>query len=140
MANLNTNNKMCIFDLYFYIWTKDNVAPEDRGIFFGGVIGYGFPLMFALILISKAYEVFFPRLFITYGYPPTHVMLLGMALVLILIYFYYKHNGRGEKIMDYYDKTKINKWYYILLLHIVYFVAYLSISILIYYALEKIRR
>ena len=34
MANLNTNNKMCIFDLYFYIWTKDNVAPEDRGIFF----------------------------------------------------------------------------------------------------------
>ena len=33
MANLNTNNKMCIFDLYFYIWTKDNVAPEDRGIF-----------------------------------------------------------------------------------------------------------
>ena len=117
---------MCIFDLYFYIWTKDNVAPEDRGIFFGGVIGYGFPLMFALILISKAYEVFFPQLFLTYGYPPTHVMLLGMALVLILIY--------------YYDKTKLNKWYYILLLHIVYFVAYLSISILIYYALEKIRR
>ena len=34
MANLNTNNKMCIFDLYFYIWTKDNVAPADRGIFF----------------------------------------------------------------------------------------------------------
>ena len=42
--------------------------------------------------------------------------------------------------MDYYDKTKINKWYYILLLHIVYCVAYLSISIFIYYALEKIRR
>ena len=84
MANLNSNNKMCIFDVYFYIWTKDNVAPEDRGIFFGGVIGYGFPLMFALILISEAYEVFFPQLFLTYGYPPTHVMLLGMALVLIL--------------------------------------------------------
>ena len=102
--------------------------------------GYSFPLGFALILMSEAYEVFFPQLFLTYGYPPTHVMLLGMALVLILIYFYYKHNNRGEKIMDYYDKTKLNKWYYILLLHIVYFVAYLSISILIYYALEKIRR
>lgn len=90
--------------------------------------------------MSEAYEVFFPRLFITYGYPPFPLILLGEVVILILIYFYYKYNNRGEKIMDYYDKTKINKWYYILLLHIVYFVAYLSISILIYYALEKIRR
>ena len=126
--------------IYIFIYGLKITLRQRIGGFFGGVIGYGFPLMFALILISKAYEVFFPQLFLTYGYPPTHVMLLGMALVLILIYFYYKHNGRGEKIMDYYDKTKINKWYYILLLHIVYFVAYLSISILIYYALEKIRR
>ena len=100
MANLNTNNKMCIFDIYFYIWTKDNVAPEDRGIFFGGVIGYGFPLMFALILMSEAYEVFFPRLFTTYGYPPLPLILLGEVVILIFIYFYYKHNNRGEKIMD----------------------------------------
>ena len=140
MANLISYILLCFFVFFFFLWTNVYVGREVWGIFFGGVIGYGFPLMFALILISKAYEVFFPQLFLTYGYPPTHVMLLGMALVLILIYFYYKHNGRGEKIMDYYDKTKINKWYYILLLHIVYFVAYLSISILIYYALEKIRR
>lgn len=140
MANLNSNNKMCIFDLYFYIWTKDNVAPEERGIFFGGVIGYSFPLMFALILMSEAYEVFFPQLFLTYGYPSLPLILLVWVVILIFIYFYYKHNNRGEKIMDYYDKTKLNKWYYILLLHIVYLVAYLSISILIYYALEKIRR
>ena len=86
MANLNTNNKMCIFDLYFYIWTKDNVAPEDRGIFFGGVIGYSFPLNVALILMSEAYEVFFPRLFTTYGYPPLPLILLGEVVILIFIY------------------------------------------------------
>ena len=89
--------------------------------------------------MGEAYEVFFPWLFITYGYPPFSLILLGEVVILIFIYFYYKHNNRGEKIMDYYDKTKLNKWYYILLLHVAYFVTYLSLSILLYNVLGMIR-
>lgn len=48
----------------------------------------------------------------------------------------FKHNGRGEKVIDYYEKSKYNKWYNLLLLHIAFVVSYVSIFLLIIELLE----
>lgn len=48
----------------------------------------------------------------------------------------FKHNGRGEKVIDYYEKSKYNKWYNLLLLHIAFAVSYVSIFLLIIELLE----
>ena len=59
-----------------------------------------------------------------------------LSILLISIYFYYRHNGRGEKVIDYYEKSKYNKWYNLLLLHIAFVVSYVSIFLLIIELLE----
>lgn len=39
---------------------------------------------------------------------------MAAFLIQTLIYFYYKHNNRGEKIIDHFENTKYDRWYYLL--------------------------
>lgn len=121
---------MSIFDLYFYIWSKGNFV-SCRGWILSGVFGFFLPLLFTLSLINlflKKYHI--PIL------DNTIVFWSILSILLISIYFYYRHNGRGEKVIDYYEKSKYNKWYNLLLLHIAFVVSYVSIFLLIIELLE----
>ena len=103
---------MSIINLYFYIWSKGNFV-SCRGWILSGVFGFFLPLLFTLSLINlflKKYHI--PILDNTIAFWSI------LSILLISIYFYYRHNGRGEKVIDYYEKSKYNKWYNLLLLHI----------------------
>lgn len=96
-----------------------------------GVFGFFLPLLFTLSLINlflKKYHI--PILDNTIAFWSI------LSILLISIYFYYRHNGRGEKVIDYYEKSKYNKWYNLLLLHIAFVVSYVSIFLLIIELLE----
>lgn len=121
---------MSIFDLYFYVWSKGNFV-SGRGWILSGVFGFFLPLLFTLSLINlflKKYHI--PILDNTLAFWSI------LSILLISIYFYYRHNGRGEKVIDYYEKSKYNKWYNLLLLHIAFVVSYVSIFLLIIELLE----
>ena len=121
---------MRILDLYFYIWSKGNFV-SCRGWILSGVFGFFLPLLFTLSLINlflKKYHI--PILDNTIAFWSI------LSILLISIYFYYRHNGRGEKVIDYYEKSKYNKWYNLLLLHIAFAVSYVSIFLLIIELLE----
>lgn len=121
---------MSIFDLYFYVWSKGNFV-SCRGWILSGVFGFFLPLLFTLSLINlflKKYHI--PILDNTIAFWSI------LSILLISIYFYYRHNGRGEKVIDYYEKSKYNKWYNLLLLHIAFAVSYVSIFLLIIELLE----
>lgn len=122
---------MSILDLYFYVWSKSRYA-NDRGCVSDGIIGFAFPAIFALYAINKVFiTLFYYQMYHSFF---TYVIIL--CIILILIYAYYRHNGRGEKVIDYYEKSKYNKWYNLLLLHIAFAVSYVSIFLLIIKLLE----
>lgn len=71
-------------------------------------LGLIFPVMLAVCLLYHiAHEMF--------GITTQPiVVVMAVFLILILIYFYYKHNNRGEKIIDHFENTKYDRWYYLL--------------------------
>lgn len=125
---------MSILDLYFYVWSKSRYV-NDRGCVSDGIIGFAFPAIFALYAINKVFiTLFYYQIYHSFF---TYVIIL--CIILILIYAYYRHNGRGEKVIDYYEKSKYNKWYNLLPLHIAFVVSYVSIFLLIIELLEQSR-
>lgn len=97
-----------ITDLFFYACSKGRF-PDNRGSVFVAVfLGLIFPVMLAVCFL---YHIAHGLFCITIQ---PIVVVMAVFLILILIYFYYKHNNRGEKIIDHFENTKYDRWYYLL--------------------------
>ena len=117
-----------MFELFFYACSKGRF-PDDRGsvsnaVFFGFwfpliiAFGYGFGIINELFHIKASPIVF----------------LLIVLLFQTLLFFYYKNTGKGEKIISYYEQTKYNKWYRLLLGQIIL----VTLIIITFNVIEKV--
>lgn len=43
----------------------------------------------------------------------------------IIIYLYFKRSGKGEQIINYYEQTKYNKWYYTFTINVIFILLFI---------------
>ena len=77
-----------------------------------GVLGYAFPLFLFIPYLALVIEKIIKK--------PISPLLIWISLIAAIlgVYLFYKHKNRGEKIIDFYEQTKYNKWYYVVFLGI----------------------
>ena len=99
------------FDVYFYLgsqWRYEN----DILI---GALFWGYPISVWLGTIANSIRKIFNFEL------PTLVALILTIVLTWFIYLYYKHNGRGERIIDTFNRKKyMVKWYVRVLLMLLY--------------------
>ena len=102
---------MCFFNLFFYLNSKIRWA-DDRGALSIGVLGYAFPLFLFIPYLALVIEKIIKK--------TISPLLIWISLIAAIlgVYLFYKHKNRGEKIIDFYEHTKYNKWYYVVFLGI----------------------
>ena len=98
---------MKIINLYFYTWSK-YLSPKGRGQATMGASGF-FPLI--LVLCYMVHDII--HAFIWSGLDILSEYLITIGVVLTIpVFFYYLRNGRGEKIIDYYEQSHLfDKWW-----------------------------
>ena len=77
-----------------------------------GVLGYAFPLFLFIPYLALVIEKIIKK--------PISPLLIWISLIAAIlgVYLFYKHKNRGEKIIDFHEHTKYNKWYYVVFLGI----------------------
>ena len=77
-----------------------------------GVLGYAFPLFLFIPYLALVIEKIIKK--------PISPLLIWISLIAAIlgVYLFYKHKNRGKKIIDFYEYTKYNKWYYVVFLGI----------------------
>ena len=91
---------------------EENVNPfcfvNEKGDIFYGVMGYSFPVTFVIFLLNqlvkRAISISLPFV----------LLLFLIRAILVFIYLLYRRNHYGDRIIDTFEQTKFNKWYYIL--------------------------
>ena len=104
-----------LIKLYLWVSSKSSSGFAFKGDLKSGSLGFAIPIYALMIAVAYPIEKIF-RIDIPY-----FILLFVSILLTFPIYFYYKKNGRGQSIIDYYDHHKINKWYYVVLLSILYY-------------------
>ncbi len=103
-----------LIKLYLWVSSKSSSGFVFKGDLKSGSLGFAIPIYALMIAVAYPIEKIF-RIDIPY-----FILLFVSILLTFPIYFYYKKNGRGQSIISYYDHQKINKWYYVVLLSILY--------------------
>lgn len=109
---------MRITDLIFYAFSKARF-PEKKGSIFDAVIyGFFFPVGLTVATVIRfacklCLEKINKEIF------AISVVLISF-LILIIIYLYFKRSGKGEQIINYYEQTKYNKWYYTFTINVIF--------------------
>ena len=98
---------MRFLDFFFAINSKSR-WPNEKGDIFYGVMGYSFPVTFVIFLLNQLV-----KRAISISLP--FVLLLSLIIaILVFIYLLYRRNHYGDRIINAFEQTKFNKWYYIL--------------------------
>ena len=107
---------MKVTDLIFFVFSK-RYSDEKGGIFNAVSFGFSIPVIFATYLATH----FVCRIFNKEEKNVPFILELELfisVLILALIFFYYKRGGKGTRIIDHYEKTKYNNWYYLFFIRI----------------------
>ena len=114
---------MRIVDLIFYAFSKARF-PEKKGSIFDAVIfGFCFPVALTVATVIRfacklCLEKINKEIF------AISVVLISF-LILIIIYLYFKRSGKGEQIINYYEQTKYNKWYYPFTINVIFILLFI---------------
>ena len=103
-----------LIKLYLWVSSKSSSGFVFKGDLKSGSLGFAIPIYALMIAVAYPIEKIF-RIDILY-----FILLFVSILLTFPIYFYYKKDRRGQSIISYYDHQKINKWYYVVLLSILY--------------------
>lgn len=98
---------MRFLDFFFAINCKSR-WPNEKGDIFYGVMGYSFPVTFVIFLLNQLV-----KRAISISLPFVLLLFLIIA-ILVFIYLLYRRNHYGDRIINTFEQTKFNKWYYIL--------------------------
>ena len=107
---------MKVTDLIFFVFSK-RYSDEKWSIFNAVSFGFSIPVIFATSLATH----FVCRIFNKEEKNVPFILELELfisVLILALIFFYYKRGGKGTRIIDHYEKTKYNNWYYLFFIRI----------------------
>ena len=104
-----------LIKLYLWVSSKSSSGFVFKGDLKSGSLGFAIPIYILMIAVAHPIEKIFRIDILDF------ILLFVSILLTFPIYFYYKKNGRGQSIIDYYDHHKINKWYYVVLLSILYY-------------------
>lgn len=104
-----------LIKLYLWVSSKTSSGFVFKGDLTSGSLGFAIPIYILMIAVAHPIEKIFRIDILDF------ILLFVSILLTFPIYFYYKKNGRGQSIIDYYDNHKINKWYYVVLLSILYY-------------------
>lgn len=107
-----------IINIYFWTGSKTVPGYSLKGDWFMGVMSFFLPFYFLLLIISYYIEK------IHMIKTPILVLIILSILLTIPIYFYYKQDDRGQKIIDYSDGKKINKRSIVVFIFTLYIVSF----------------
>ena len=105
---------MKVTDLIFFVFSK-RYSDEKGSIFDAVAFGFSIPMIFATYLATH----FVCGILNTEEKNVPFILELELfisVLILALIFFYYKRGGKGTRIIDHYEKTKYNNWYYLFII------------------------
>ena len=105
---------MKVTDLIFFVFSK-RYSDEKGSIFDAVAFGFSIPVIFATYLATH----FVCGILNTEEKNVPFILELELfisVLILALIFFYYKRGGKGTRIIDHYEKTKYNNWYYLFII------------------------
>lgn len=106
---------MKVTDLIFFVFSK-RYSSERGSVFNAVAFGFSIPVTFAISLASHIACHIFNK---EEKNVPFILVIFIIALILALIFFYYKRDGKGARIIEHYEKTKYNNWYYLFIIRIV---------------------
>lgn len=102
---------MKVTDLIFFVFSKR--YSEEKGSIFNAVsFGFSIPVIFATSLATH----FVCGILNKEEKNVPFILVFISVLILALIFFYYKRGGKGTRIIDHYEKTKYNNWYYLFII------------------------
>ncbi|MGM9840126.1 MAG: hypothetical protein ACI307_08680 [Sodaliphilus sp.] len=123
-----------VFDFIFFIFSKEKFENLRGDVFSAVCTGYSFPMMFVnMILHDIANKIGLLECVDDKMKPP--LFMLTWAIMLILIYLFYKRGGKGEQIINHYENEKYkkyHKWYYFVGVRMALVVVCLFLSIFVH--------
>lgn len=91
-----------LIKLYLWVSSKSSSGFVFKGDLTSGSLGFAIPIYILMIAVAHPIEKIFRIDILDF------ILLFVSILLTFPIYFYYKKNGRGQSIIDYYDHHKIN--------------------------------
>lgn len=126
---------MRITDLIFYAFSKARF-PENKGSISDAVIyGFCYPVALTVATVIRfACKLCWGK--INKEIFAISVMLISV-LILIIVYLYFKRSGKGNQIIDYYEQTKYNKWYYTFTINVIFILLFLVLFLFVNQLADK---